>query len=96
MKEEKNIVKLNPTFFILKLFTLGKGLKDVVREQYELSRNAGISLTESDDMPDFEREVYINILLSDLKREADMMNSSGGISSHRPYSSKMTSGRRRF
>jgi hypothetical protein len=43
-----------------------------VEEQYYLSRKAGISITESSYLPDFEREAYVNMLKRDLKEEAEL------------------------
>ena len=46
-------------------------LPDILRQQFQLSRRANISISESEMMADFEREVYINLLLEDLKREEE-------------------------
>lgn len=72
-------MKLHPTFFMFALFASETSLKSILREQYELSRRAGISLTESDEMADFEREMFMNWLLDDVKRESESgsLNGSG-------------------
>ena len=46
-------------------------MENLLREQYKLSREANISITESDMMPDFERQVHVNLLLEDKKREQE-------------------------
>jgi len=42
-----------------------------LRTQYQLSRKANINISESEILPDFEREIYINLLLEDLKKEEE-------------------------
>jgi len=48
-------------------------LQNIIEEQYYLARKAGISLTESSQLPDFEREAYINLLKRDIKNEAKQL-----------------------
>jgi hypothetical protein len=38
-----------------------------------LARKAGISIMESTMIPDFERDAYVNMLIKDLKEEAEQM-----------------------
>jgi hypothetical protein len=44
-----------------------------VEEQFQLSRKAGINISESNSLADFEREAYLNLLIKDLKNEAEAM-----------------------
>ena len=60
-------------FFFLIRTIADTTLQDVVREQYHLARKANISLTESSMLPEFEREAYTNMLIKDLKDEAEQM-----------------------
>lgn len=48
-------------------------LSDILRQQFQLSRKANINISESEEMADFEREIYINLLLEDLKREREQI-----------------------
>jgi hypothetical protein len=44
-----------------------------LREQYHLARKAGIGFHESTMMPDFERDACVNMLIKDLKEEAEQL-----------------------
>jgi hypothetical protein len=43
----------------------------VLREQFHLAKKAGIGLLESNLLPDWERGIMVNLLLKDLKDEAE-------------------------
>lgn len=58
--------------FVYYLFTFDCSYESIIREQYELSK-IGISLTESSNMPDFERIAYVNLLIKDKKSEAESL-----------------------
>ena len=47
----------------------------IIKEQFILSRRANISISESNDMADFERDAYLNLLLEAEKAEAESMKS---------------------
>jgi hypothetical protein len=48
-----------------------------------LARKAGISITESSYMADFEREAYVNMLIKELKEEYESIKSArAGLTSH--------------
>lgn len=49
-------------------------MESVLKEQYKLSKECGISPSESDIMPDFERVVYINYWLEEKKKEEKELN----------------------
>jgi hypothetical protein len=53
----------------------GVSLDSIIREQYHLARKANISILESNLMPEYEREAYVNLLLKDLKDEVNAMKS---------------------
>jgi hypothetical protein len=38
-----------------------------------LARKAGISLSESTMLPEFERDAYVNMLAKELREEAEQM-----------------------
>lgn len=59
-------------FFLIKLFA-DTTLQDLVKEQYHLAKKANISLLESSLIPDFEREAYTNMLVKELREEAENM-----------------------
>ncbi len=48
----------------------------IVTQQYQLAKLAGISIEESLQMADFEREAYLNLLIRDIKRDAESIASS--------------------
>ena len=49
-------------------------LINVIREQHKLARHSNIPLSDSDNIPDFEREAYIGLLNSEMKKERDEVN----------------------
>lgn len=51
-------------------------MNNIVREQYHLAKKAGISISESSHMPDFEREAYVNMLIKELKEEHESLKAS--------------------
>jgi hypothetical protein len=61
------------------MFTIDTSLENITEEQFQLARKAGISITESTLLPDFEREAYINLLIKDLKREVDSLNEASRV-----------------
>lgn len=44
-------------------------LDSLLHEQYFLARNANISFQDSNNMPDFERQMVLGMLSKDLKEE---------------------------
>ena len=46
-------------------------MESLVEEQYLLSKHAGINISESMELADFEREAYVNLVLRDMKRELE-------------------------
>ena len=45
-------------------------LQSITEEQYYLSSKAGISISESNNLPDFEREAFANMVIKDIKNQA--------------------------
>jgi len=45
-------------------------LSNIIKEQYYLAKHANITISDSEYMPDFEREAYINLIVKDLQQEA--------------------------
>jgi len=41
-----------------------------------LSKGAGISITESSEMAEFEREAYINLLIKDIRKEQESLETN--------------------
>jgi hypothetical protein len=44
-------------------------LKNILEQQYVLSRKCNISPIDSNMLPDFEREVYTSLLMKDMEEE---------------------------
>jgi len=49
----------------------GNTIQSLTEEQYILASRAGISIAESNALPDFEREAFINLLIKDLKQKEE-------------------------
>jgi hypothetical protein len=45
----------------------------ITEEQYYLASRANISIEESNLLPDFEREAFLNLVIKDMKQKADAM-----------------------
>jgi len=59
-------------FFLINLWKTNS-LKNIIEEQYYLSKKANISITDSTLMPDWEREIYSILLLADIKEETEQI-----------------------
>lgn len=46
----------------------------ITEQQHYLAKRCGISLTESGELPDFEREIHYSILVKDIKQEINELN----------------------
>lgn len=44
-------------------------LGDLIEQQYVLAKKCNMPISETNAMADFEREIYVNILLKDLEEE---------------------------
>jgi hypothetical protein len=55
--------------------TTGASIPYLVESQYYLAKKANISIMDSNNMPDWEREVMIGFLMRDLKKEENQYNS---------------------
>jgi len=42
-------------------------LSNILTEQYQLSSKANVSLIESSNLPEFEREIFIDLIFKDLE-----------------------------
>lgn len=63
-------------FFLLRhLLVSGASIPYLVECQYYMAKKANISILDSNNMPDWEREVMIGFLMRDLKKEAEQYNS---------------------
>ncbi len=63
----------------MKILLGGDTLATITYEQFQLARRANISLTESTDLPCFEFEAYLNMLLKDIKQEADAVKAQATL-----------------
>lgn len=57
------------------MFSNDCSIESVLKEQYQLSKECNIPPSESDNLPDFERAVYLNYVLQDKKKEYDSKKS---------------------
>lgn len=64
------IKELMQTLFLYKSITYDVTLSSLIREQYELAKK-GISPTESNELPIYEREAFVNLILADKKLETE-------------------------
>lgn len=44
-------------------------LQEIVEQQYALSKKCNIGILETNLMPDFERQIHVNLLMRDLAEE---------------------------
>jgi hypothetical protein len=49
-------------------------LQSIIEEQYILARKINISLDVSNMLPDFERTIYVNLLMRELEEEERRLN----------------------
>lgn len=47
----------------------------IMEEQYFLASKAGISILDSNNMPDFERERFVGLLMKELKQKKTALDS---------------------
>jgi len=52
------------------LYSSGKGLHGIIEDQFYLAHQSNISVSESQNMADFEREAYVSLLIRHLEQEA--------------------------
>ena len=48
--------------------------KSLLEQQYILSKKCGISISESSQMADFEREIYVSLLMKVIKEEMEALD----------------------
>ena len=51
----------------MRIITDDANLGVIMEQQYYLASKGGISLMDSNNIPDFERELYVGLLMKDLK-----------------------------
>lgn len=61
-------------FLLIKLFLNDIDMENLLREQNKLAKECNISITESNEMPDFEREIHVNFLIKDKKEEQEALS----------------------
>lgn len=52
-------------------------MRSIMEQQYVLARKCNISPLHSDQLPDFEREIYVNILMKEMQDEKDAIGKKG-------------------
>jgi hypothetical protein len=58
----------------MSLILSGTSLEKILEEQYYLSSKANISISDSNNMADFEREIYVGLLTKDLKNKKGLLD----------------------
>lgn len=48
-------------------------LNSIIEEQYLLAKNVNMSLHDTEELPDFERIIYVNLLLRDKRKEEEAL-----------------------
>ena len=56
------------------LLTAGASLQLILDHQYYLAKNANISLSDSNRLPEFEREFFISNLKKDLTKQTNLFS----------------------
>ena len=51
------------------LLLVGASLQKIMDEQFYLASESNISLFDSNSIPDFEREVYVNALMKRIQQQ---------------------------
>lgn len=46
---------------------------NIIREQYHLAKHANISVSDSELLPDFEREAHINFIQYDIRKRNEQI-----------------------
>jgi len=49
----------------------GNTLHSITEEQYYLATKANISIEESNELADFEREAFLNLIIRDLRTQVE-------------------------
>ena len=55
----------------MRLITSDARLQTILEEQFYLASKAGISIFDSNSIPDFEREMFIGYLMKSIKERQD-------------------------
>jgi hypothetical protein len=51
------------------IINLWGSFQNILEQQYVLAKKCNMSIVETNLIPDFEREIYINMLLKDIEEE---------------------------
>lgn len=51
--------------------------QEIMESQYVLARKLHIPPSESNELPDFEREIYMNLFIKEMEEEKKAMNKNG-------------------
>ena len=49
-------------------------LSDIIREQYYIAKYVNISLSDSECIPLFEKDAYVEFILQDIQKEKNSLN----------------------
>jgi len=55
------------------LLLAGASLQNILEEQYYLASKSNIPISDSNYMVDFERTVFVNLLMKEMKQKRDNM-----------------------
>ena len=53
-------------------------MSGIIEDQYYLAKQANISISETQNMADFEREAYVSLLIKDLEEESKSYQKTTG------------------
>jgi hypothetical protein len=51
--------------------------QEIIGEQYVLGRKCGWSVEDTNKMADFERQIYVNLVIKEIEEEKKAMNKKG-------------------
>lgn len=58
----------------MSLILSGTSLNNILEEQYYLSNKSHISVSDSNNMADFEREYFVGLLMKDLNTRKGLLD----------------------
>ena len=71
MERETTGYTINKFFLLRHLIVSGANIETIIREQYYLAKLANIPISDSNQIPDWERVMMLSFLMKDIKTEKD-------------------------
>lgn len=66
---------MNTIQLLSKLFLCDTSVENILKTQYYLAKYANISLIESNNLPEFELNAFLNMIKDDIRKEEEALNS---------------------